>query len=218
MFDLDKAQRLSLTVQVESRLKSALILGLLKPGARLVTKEIAQQLGTSITPVREALLRLVASGALEVTPAQAFLVPAMSIDRYQEISTIRKALEGMAVQKAVNQIAATDLQHLSQLKDIYIEAKNMGTEAILKANREFYFQLYHYAAMPALTELIEQIWIRMGPGFNFLYTLPAQASQENHSYDALLESITIGDAERSVAIIHQSIERDLNILTQQSVA
>jgi len=48
MFDLDKAQRLSLTVQVESRLKSALILGMLKPGARLVTKEIAQQLGTSI--------------------------------------------------------------------------------------------------------------------------------------------------------------------------
>ena len=66
MLDLDhleKAQRVSLTMQVEHSLKGALITGPLKPGARLITKEIADKLGTSITPVREALLRLVSSGA-----------------------------------------------------------------------------------------------------------------------------------------------------------
>ena len=58
MLDLDhleKAQRISLTMQVELSLKGALITGSLKPGARLITKEIADKLGTSITPVREAL-------------------------------------------------------------------------------------------------------------------------------------------------------------------
>lgn len=59
-------------MQVEAKLKAALIVGVLKPGARLVTKEIAGQLGTSVTPVREALLRLAAAGALDATPAQAF--------------------------------------------------------------------------------------------------------------------------------------------------
>ncbi|WP_024562282.1 GntR family transcriptional regulator, partial [Franconibacter helveticus] len=73
MLDLEKAQRMSLTMQVEVKLKNALIVGSLRPGARLVTKEIADQLGTSITPVREALLRLVSCGALNATPAQAFL-------------------------------------------------------------------------------------------------------------------------------------------------
>ena len=66
MLDLDhleKAQRVSLTMQVEISLKGALITGSLKPGARLITKEIADKLGTSITPVREALLRLVSGGA-----------------------------------------------------------------------------------------------------------------------------------------------------------
>jgi DNA-binding transcriptional regulator YhcF (GntR family) len=53
MLDLEKAQRTSLTLQVEASLKSALIIGALKPGARLITKEIADQLGTSITPVRK---------------------------------------------------------------------------------------------------------------------------------------------------------------------
>lgn len=60
MLDLDhleKAQRVSLTMQVEHSLKGALITGL-QTRARLITKEIADKLGTSITPVREALLRL----------------------------------------------------------------------------------------------------------------------------------------------------------------
>ena len=71
MLDLDhleKAQRVSLTMQVEHSLKGALITGSLKPGARLITKEIADKLGTSITPVREALLRLVSSGGFTPRP------------------------------------------------------------------------------------------------------------------------------------------------------
>ena len=56
-------------MQVEISLKGALITGSLKHGARLITKEIADKLGTSITPVREALLRLVSSGALQATGA-----------------------------------------------------------------------------------------------------------------------------------------------------
>ncbi|MGG5839259.1 GntR family transcriptional regulator, partial [Huaxiibacter chinensis] len=79
--NLEKAQRLSLTMQVEVSLKNALIAGALKPGARLITKEIADKLGTSITPVREALLRLVSAGALHATPAQAFMVPEMTLER-----------------------------------------------------------------------------------------------------------------------------------------
>lgn len=89
MLDLEKAQRLSLTQQVEVSLKNALIVGALKPGARLITKEIADQLGTSITPVREALLRLVSAGALHATPAQAFLVPEVSQQTFIEITEIR---------------------------------------------------------------------------------------------------------------------------------
>lgn len=93
--NLEKAQRISLTMQVENSLKGALITGSLKPGARLITKEIADKLGTSITPVREALLRLVSAGALQATPAQAFLVPEVTLERYNEINAIRKQLEPM---------------------------------------------------------------------------------------------------------------------------
>jgi len=215
MFDLDKAQRLSLTVQVESRLKSALILGMLKPGARLVTKEIAQQLGTSITPVREALLRLVASSALDVTPAQAFLVPAISECHYQEIATIRKVLEGMAVQKATREMNKAGLLRLNQLRDCFLSAKKVSVEAALKANRDFYFQLFHYADMPTLTGLIEQLWVRVGPSFNYLYPRFEEISSMPHNYDILIEALTERDEIRSVAAIHKNIVDDSDILLRQ---
>ena len=215
MFDLDKAQRLSLTVQVESRLKSALILGMLKPGARLVTKEIAQQLGTSITPVREALLRLVASSALDVTPAQAFLVPAITECHYQEISIIRKNLEGIAVKKATREINKAGLMRLNQLKDSFLSARKVSVEAALKANRDFYFQVFNYAEMPTLMELIEQLWVRIGPSFNYLYPRFDEISSLPHNYDALIEALTEKDETASVAAIHKGIMDDFDILLRQ---
>lgn len=68
-------KHVSLTLQVENDLKHQLSIGALKHGARLITKNLAEQLGMSITPVREALLRLVSVNALSVAPAQAFTVP-----------------------------------------------------------------------------------------------------------------------------------------------
>lgn len=118
MLDLDhleKAQRVSLTMQVEHSLKGALITGSLKPGARLITKEIADKLGTSITPVREALLRLVSSGVLHATPAQAFLVPEVTLERYNEINAIRKQLEPMAVAAACQKMSDGKLEALRKM-------------------------------------------------------------------------------------------------------
>ena len=117
--NLEKAQRISLTMQVEISLKGALITGSLKPGARLITKEIANKLGTSITPVREALLRLVSAGALHATPAQAFLVPEVTLDRYNEINAIRKQLEPMAVAAACRHMSDSKLRTLRELSDVF---------------------------------------------------------------------------------------------------
>lgn len=219
MLDLEKAQRMSLTLQVETRLKSALIVGALKPGARLVTKDIAEQLGTSITPVREALLRLVSSGALVATPAQAFLVPEISLECYQEITTIRKSLEVMAVTATVQQMDSDKLSALRQLYDNFRTAKLSGhVEQALQANRAFRFQLYEYAQMPILTALIEQLWVRIGPCFNYLYPQSQEMAQGHHNYDDLLQGLAQGDTNRCVNAIIKSIDDGAAILRQQYFA
>lgn len=218
MLDFEKAQRMSLTLQVEDKFKSALIVGTLKPGARLVTKEIAEEIGTSITPVREALLRLVSSGALDATPAHAFLVPEISLERYHEIITIRKNLEGVAVGLAARHMDKSKLARLRQRYDMFLAAKHADVEAALQANQAFFFQLFEHAEMPTLTMLIEQLWVRVGPCYNYLYTLSKHVPLERYHYDDLLEALTEKDDKRCVSAIHKAIDGGADILRQQYVS
>lgn len=216
MLDLEKAQRMSLTTQVEVSLKSALIVGALKPGARLITKEIADQLGTSITPVREALLRLVSAGALHATPAQAFLVPEVSQDRYNEINKIRKKLEGMAASAACAAMTPERLNTLRILAAAFEEARARGNvEQALQANRVFRFRVYEYAEMPTLTSLIEQLWVRIGPCFNYLYPVSKDLNRGELAYDALLFALEKGDCIASQQAVLNCIDEGAKVLLKQ---
>ncbi|HCJ6522886.1 TPA: GntR family transcriptional regulator [Enterobacter cloacae] len=219
MLDLDhleKAQRISLTMQVEISLKGALITGSLKPGARLITKEIADKLGTSITPVREALLRLVSSGALQATPAQAFLVPEVTLERYNEITAIRKQLEPMAVAAACQHLTQSKLEILRTLSDDFHEAmRNGNVQKALHANRVFRFTLYQYAEMPTLGALIEQLWIRIGPCINYLHQELNDIKASSYHYEELLSALERGDVEGSQKAIEKLIDEANSLLQRQ---
>lgn len=216
MSGFEKAQRLSLTMQVEANLKNALIIGALKPGARLITRDIAQQLGTSITPVREALLRLASAGALEAAPAQAFLVPRVSLQRYREVNQIRKMLEGMAASASAALMTPDKIRRLRQCAQELHEAKAQGNmESALQANCRFRFRLYEYADMPTLAALIEQLWVRIGPCFNYLHPLSCDVFKFNHFYDDLLSALENGDEAQSCIAICRAIDQGEAILCRQ---
>ncbi|WP_312947083.1 GntR family transcriptional regulator [Superficieibacter sp.] len=216
MLDLEKAHRMSLTMQVEVSLKSALIIGALKPGARLITKEIANQLGTSITPVREALLRLVSSGALTATPAQAFLVPQLTLERYDEINHIRKNLEGMAAAMAAAQVTSENIRELRHLCEAFVEHRQAGNvEQALRAHHKFRFRLYEYAKMPTLYALIEQLWIRIGPGFNYLYPQPENISSSQFDYQDLILALEHKDNEASSDAVCRAIDEGVSLVKNQ---
>lgn len=218
MFDFAKAQRLSLTQQVEQNLKNALIIGALKPGARLVTKEIAEAQGISITPVREALLRLVSSGALYAAPAQAFLVPELTLERYKEIQTIRKKLEGMAAAAASEKMTTNKMSQLLNLVEQFHHIKSSGDVAkTLQANCQFRFCLYGYAEMPTLVSLIEQLWVRVGPSFNYLYPLADTQFYQQVFYQSLLSALEKGEQEETYEAICQVIDESSELLQKQYI-
>ncbi len=73
-----------------------MIAGQFRPGQRLVMQDLADQLGTSVTPAREACLRLVSERGLELRSGRFVTVPALTLARYMEVRTIRLALEGLA--------------------------------------------------------------------------------------------------------------------------
>jgi len=213
--NMGKIPRLNLAAQVEQRIKNFLMVGILKPGERLVTRNIAEHLGISITPVREALLQLVSSGALVALPAQAFLVPEMTLTKYKEITAVRKNLEMMAVREAAYSITPSELATLHQSYIALRDACTAGnTEQSLQANFAFRFQLYDYARMPTLLTMIEQLWVRTGPSFNYICSDNGE-TQIHHHYENLLNALYRRDGEKCAKIIEKSIDCDAALLTQR---
>ena len=75
---MQHVEHVSLTTQVLREIRSAIVLGDLAPGARLTFRDVAQRLNASVTPVREALLQLVAERVLSVGPGRTITVPILT--------------------------------------------------------------------------------------------------------------------------------------------
>ena len=159
----------TLGAKVLAHLRSQLVTGMLAPGDRLSLRTLGQQLGVSMQPVRDAVARLVAERALEVTPKRAVQVPLMSAPQFRELTAIRQGVEGFAVEQAARRRgdgqrgalrrheAAFRRQSRRRLPDI---------DAAIVANANLHFAVYRAAAMPALTAIIEGLWLRIGPLLN----------------------------------------------------
>lgn len=203
---LPVAPKGGLTGHVERALKQALMEGSLKPGERLVARDLAARLGTSPTPVREALLKLVANGALEMAPAQSFTVPALSVESYREIIDIRVVVESLAVERATPLVTDRDLAELRVINERFKDARrrNAAREA-LHENKEFRLRLYEHARMPALYSVIESLWLKVGPSLNYLFPMESGRLVDPHNHDLLLDAMASRDEKEAVRLIRKAI-------------
>ena len=94
------------------RVAASLMEGGYVPGDSLATRTLAGQLGVSLTPAREAVLRLVSEGALELRNPRTIVVPTLSAQQFREIYCIRHALEPMAAKIAAHHLTDEDAKAL----------------------------------------------------------------------------------------------------------
>jgi DNA-binding GntR family transcriptional regulator len=160
----------SLRAQVYESLREALTAGRFAPGQKLTFRSIANTLGVSLTPVREALRRLVAEGAFEMQPSRSVRVPLMTRAKVLELRDIRMAVEGLATEKAAGQASKPQI---AQLRRIALEIATVRSRGDSVADRlkvrEFHFALYAMADQRTLLRVIEGLWLQTGPYMNLLY-------------------------------------------------
>jgi DNA-binding GntR family transcriptional regulator len=113
---------------VYSRLRSAIRNQELKPGDRLREADLAERLGVSRTPVREALRRLEADGLAQIAPPRGFVVTELTHRRVMELYAMREVLAGVAARFAAEQASTMEIQMLQELVAQQGTAKN-GAEA-----------------------------------------------------------------------------------------
>lgn len=154
----------TLTDQVYERLRRGLIVGVWAPGDRLSARSIARDMGVSLTPVREAMLRLANEGALEVGETRSFRAPVLSKREYGELLRIRLALEPMAASIAAGRVTRERVDAIEAINERL--AGLLRAEAFAEAfevDAEFHLSVYDEADQPLLRSIISSLLLRAGP-------------------------------------------------------
>lgn len=160
----------NLSVRAYASIRGALIDGDFAPGERLVMHDIAERLGTSVTPVREACLRLVSELGLEIRSGRFLNVPDLDLGRYLEIRKMRIALEGLATESAAEKATPQDVAHLADCHGRFVKAsRGRDNFNSIRLNREFHFGVYRLSGMKMLLSQIENLWVSMGPILKVYY-------------------------------------------------
>jgi DNA-binding GntR family transcriptional regulator len=161
---LAKLDNVALRHRVYESLAGALRAGRFAPGELVTIRGLAQILGTSPMPVREAVSRLTTEGALEVLPNRTMRVPQTSIAALAELTSVRMTVEGQAAALAAENVTAEALASIQAANDHYAAAaRNQDIATALAANGEFHFAIYRAAKSPLLLAIIEMLWMRGGP-------------------------------------------------------
>lgn len=156
-----------------SELRTAIIAGRFKPGEPVVVRVVAEQMGIGLMPVRESIQQLVTEGGFEFLPNRTVRVPVLSPAALEEIYEIRAKLEGFAAARAAQLMTRDEVAEVKAAHERLAEASRSRNPAEgLDANLAFHFQIYRAARAPHLYEIIERLWLKVGP----LLIGPFQAS------------------------------------------
>jgi DNA-binding GntR family transcriptional regulator len=176
------------------------------PGEKLATRTLAAQLGVSLTPAREAVLRLVREGALELLNARTTVVPMLSQERFREIYCIRHALEPTVAKIAADRLTGDDVRALERSLEHMTACYRRGDyRQAFRSDGEFHFRIYEAAGMPLVVSFIRAAWLRVGPTFRLLYP---RLADPNDAIRIHTEAIDAAKA-RDAAGLASAIERDL---------
>jgi DNA-binding GntR family transcriptional regulator len=155
---------------VHDELRHRFVTGKVMPGTLLSTRTLAQELGVSQMPVREALSRMAAEGAVEIRSKRRIAVPAMTEGRFRDLLRCRELLEPEAAASAIEHIDAARLKRLRAVDDaLGVALKTGDVEAYMERNFEFHFLIYRAQPRPTMTQLIETLWLQFGPYMRVVY-------------------------------------------------
>ncbi|MGX9854544.1 GntR family transcriptional regulator [Limimaricola variabilis] len=189
-----------------STIRDALMRGQLKPGEKLLLRPVSKQFGISVTPMREAFLRLISIDALALDHRGTVVVPTLTAEQLLEIRGIRLDLEGRAAAAAARRATPEAIEGLAQIHHQIgscLERREFNDAVDL--NTRFHLELCRIAELPILLEIVENLWVRCGPIISHLYDAGIP-DWSPHPHDQVIDALRARDAEAARAAIQWDIE------------
>lgn len=197
------------------RVSQSLMDGAYVPGDRVASRSVAADLGISATPAREAILRLVGEGALELVNARIVAVPQLNLERLKEIYALRYALEPMAAGMAAERLPDEDFRRLERIQERMKAAYDRRDyRTVFSANREFHFCIYAGAGMPLALSFMRAAWLRIGPTFRLLYPSLAVPADAIRIHELAIAAARARDGKALSEAIRSDLARGEALLTR----
>jgi DNA-binding GntR family transcriptional regulator len=212
-------ENLTLSQRVYDHLRSEIFAGRLEPGAELAEVALAEQLGVSRGPIREAIGRLAAEGVLLVRPRRGTVVRSLSAEEFLELYQVREALERLAVQLAVPRLTPEQLDELAAHNDRMQEAAaSDDVAAFFEANLDFHGYLLEASGNATLRQTYRQLLGSLGRYRLRSVTLRGNLNRSVAEHAAILRAAKRGDADRAAQLMAEHIrvpQRRLKTLEEE---
>jgi DNA-binding GntR family transcriptional regulator len=199
-------ENLTLWQRVYDHLRTEILEGRLEPGAELIEVALAEQLGVSRGPLREAIGRLAAEGLVTVSPRRGAVVRSLSKEEFLDLYQVREALERMAVQLAVHRLTDEQFEELGSLNEaMEAHATRNEVESFFEANLAFHARLLEASGNGKLEELYRQLLGQLGRYRLRSLTLRGNLKRSVAEHKAILRAARRGDAERAAQLMAEHI-------------
>ena len=198
--------------QVYLRLRDMILYGDLTPGQAVTIQGLTISLSAGMTPVREAIRRLISQGALEFQGNRRVSVPQLCAADIAEIMVAREWLDPYLARLATRAATPGDIAALKRIDGALDGAIGNGDlRAYLHLNHQFHLTLYTLSASPILADLAEGLWLRFGPSMRVLCgRLGTQNLRDNHK--DLITAMTAGDEDAAAAAIAADVRQGMDQL------
>lgn len=199
---------------VVERLRGRILAGELRPGDRLLQAELADEMQTSTTPVREALWELAGAGLLDVDPHRGVIVHIPTLDELTDIYDLRVLLEPLAICAAIDNITEDELRRAEEMIEEMVGDPDARAVAI--HNSEFHEILVAASRRPRLTEILTRLNnVAMIYVVSNLYRMPGRVKKAIEEHRELIAACRARDKEAAKALMVTHLRGTL-VLSQEA--
>ncbi|MDR3289010.1 MAG: GntR family transcriptional regulator [Peptococcaceae bacterium] len=171
-------------------MREAIIGGVLKPGERLMEMQLADEMGVSRTPVREAIRKLELEGFVVMVPRKGAYVAGVSLKDVADVFEIRTALESLAAGLAAERVTEEEIEQMERLVH-WAEEKEPTLEQILEMDTSFHALVYKASRNPWLTQILENLWEQIQRFRSTSLAVPGRGKEAILEHRGIIEAIAL---------------------------
>lgn len=196
-------------------LRKAILEGTLKPGERLMEVQLAEDMGVSRTPVREAIRKLELEGLVLMIPRKGAYVSGISSKDIADVFEVRASLEALAAGLAAERITDQELEELNNfMVQVTINAKVGDIEKVVQSDTNFHEQIYHASRNNRLVQIINNLRDQIQRFRSASLSHPGRIKETLQEHKNLLEAISDRDIETARILAQEHIENAESIMME----